>query len=143
MTWYHITLSNDSRKRLASLSPSPPAHTPIKGRGRRTTASRRFLASCTRLRCRYYVAGIQMNHEFGRNLERNVMTRTGSVALTSLMLMAFAGPCRAVAQENTRIRDVVYGRKFGMALTMDVWKPAKQNGAGVIFLVSGGFQSEI
>jgi dipeptidyl aminopeptidase/acylaminoacyl peptidase len=28
-----------------------------------------------------------------------------------------------------------------MALTMDVWKPAKQNGIGVIFLVSGGFKS--
>ncbi len=30
-----------------------------------------------------------------------------------------------------------------MALTMDVWKPPKQNGIGVIFIVSGGFKSGI
>ena len=58
-----------------------------------------------------------------------------------LWLIALAGTNRASAQANTRERDVVYGRKFGMALTMDVWKPAKQNGIGVIFLVSGGFKS--
>ncbi|MGQ0635569.1 MAG: prolyl oligopeptidase family serine peptidase [Planctomycetaceae bacterium] len=59
----------------------------------------------------------------------------------ALALVVLAGTNRASAQENTRERDIVYGRKFGMALTMDVWKPAKQNGIGVIFLVSGGFQS--
>jgi acetyl esterase/lipase len=64
-----------------------------------------------------------------------------SAFLTVAALMLFAQANRAFAQESTRERDVVYGRKFGMALTMDVWKPAKQNGIGVIFLVSGGFQS--
>jgi acetyl esterase/lipase len=59
------------------------------------------------------------------------------------MLIVLAGASHSSAQENTRIRDVVYGRKFGMALTMDVWKPAKQNGAGVIFMVSGAFHSGI
>ena len=59
----------------------------------------------------------------------------------ALALMLLARTNRALAQENTRQRDVVYGRKYGMALTMDVWKPAKQDGIGVIFLVSGGFQS--
>lgn len=47
------------------------------------------------------------------------------------------------AQEAARIHDVIYGRKFGMALTMDVLKPAKPNGIGVIFVVSGGFNSDI
>ena len=38
--------------------------------------------------------------------------------------------------------DVVYGRKFGMALTMDVFTPrAKANGAGVVWVVSGGWFS--
>jgi acetyl esterase/lipase len=43
----------------------------------------------------------------------------------------------------TRIRDVIYGRKLGMALTMDVFKPnANANGAAVVFVVSGGWVSD-
>lgn len=42
----------------------------------------------------------------------------------------------------TRQSDVVYGRKFGMALTMDVFTPKeKANGAAVIWVVSGGWFS--
>lgn len=43
----------------------------------------------------------------------------------------------------TRQEDVVYGRSYGAALTVDVFKPttAKQNGAGVILVVSGGWVS--
>lgn len=37
--------------------------------------------------------------------------------------------------------DVVYGHKVGMALTYDVVKPAKPNGAAVLFMVSGGWVS--
>ena len=38
--------------------------------------------------------------------------------------------------------DVVYGRKFGTALTMDVFTPkANTNGAAVVFVVSGGWFS--
>ena len=37
--------------------------------------------------------------------------------------------------------DVVYGHKDGLALTMDVLTPAKPNGAGVVFIVSGGYGS--
>jgi acetyl esterase/lipase len=40
-----------------------------------------------------------------------------------------------------RTEDVVYGRKFGTALTLDVFQPAKPNGAGILFMVSGGFFS--
>lgn len=41
-----------------------------------------------------------------------------------------------------RSQDVIYGRKFGMALTMDVFRPKEQaNGLGVIFVVSGGWFS--
>lgn len=38
-------------------------------------------------------------------------------------------------------RDVVYGRIDGMALVYDVSRPADPNGAGVIFVISGGFLS--
>ncbi len=41
-----------------------------------------------------------------------------------------------------RTRDVIYGRKDGLALTMDVIAPKeKPNGLGVIFIVSGGWRS--
>jgi len=38
--------------------------------------------------------------------------------------------------------DVVYGHKSGLALTFDVFQPtAEPNGAGVLFMVSGGWYS--
>jgi len=49
------------------------------------------------------------------------------------------GPAPAAA--FTRTEDVIYGRKYGTALTMDVFTPAKANGAGVVFCVSGGWFS--
>ena len=41
----------------------------------------------------------------------------------------------------TRTEDVVYGRKFGVALTLDVIQPTKPNGYGIIFMMSGGWVS--
>lgn len=42
----------------------------------------------------------------------------------------------------THTRDVVYGRKHGMALTMDVFSPRENaNGAALIWVVSGGWFS--
>lgn len=40
-----------------------------------------------------------------------------------------------------RTEDVIYGRKFGMALTMDVFRPKSPNGCGLLFLVNGGWLS--
>lgn len=41
-----------------------------------------------------------------------------------------------------RTKDVIYGRKYGTALTMDVFTPTgKANGAGLIWVVSGGWFS--
>jgi acetyl esterase/lipase len=37
--------------------------------------------------------------------------------------------------------DVVYGHKDGLALTFDVYTPPTANGAGVLFMVSGGWVS--
>src|SRR5258706_11989531 len=56
------------------------------------------------------------------------------IILLLLVSSAFAEP--------TRIRDVIYGRKFGTALTMDVIRPEKQSGIGVVVMVSGGFSSD-
>ncbi|MDB6129086.1 MAG: Esterase, partial [Verrucomicrobiales bacterium] len=40
-----------------------------------------------------------------------------------------------------RISDVIYAKHDGVALTMDVYKPAKPNGAGIIKIISGGWKS--
>jgi acetyl esterase/lipase len=50
-------------------------------------------------------------------------------------------PLGAAEETSTRTEDVIYGRKFGTALTMDVFTPAKPNGLGVILVVSGGWFS--
>jgi acetyl esterase/lipase len=42
----------------------------------------------------------------------------------------------------SRTEDVIYGRKDGMALTMDVFQPENPDGIGVILLVSGGWNSK-
>lgn len=40
-----------------------------------------------------------------------------------------------------RTEDIVYGRKDGLALTLDLFRPEKANGAGLMFLVNGGWLS--
>src|SRR6266480_4665788 len=59
-----------------------------------------------------------------------------------LLLLAGAGSTESQAQTDfKRIEDVVYSRKFGTALTLDVFQPEKPNGCGILFMVSGGFFS--
>lgn len=55
------------------------------------------------------------------------------------LLVMFTGCARA--QEPVHLKDVVYAHKLGVALTMDVFKPAKPSGIGVIWMVSGGWVS--
>lgn len=63
--------------------------------------------------------------------------------LIALTLAAPLTPVRAAdAPGYTRTEDVIYGRKYGTALTLDVFAPTeKPNGAGVIWVVSGGWFS--
>ena len=44
----------------------------------------------------------------------------------------------SLAQEPERIRDVIYTKHDGVALTMDIFKPEKPNGAGIIKISSQG-----
>jgi acetyl esterase/lipase len=57
----------------------------------------------------------------------------------------FALAPSAFAQEAyTRTEDVIYGRKYGLAMTMDIFAPkdsSKANGKGIIWCVSGGWFS--
>lgn len=61
----------------------------------------------------------------------------------TLLLAIIISPLLAFSQGGYRITpDVVYGHKAGMALTYDVFQPAgPANGAGLIHLVSGGWNS--
>jgi acetyl esterase/lipase len=57
-------------------------------------------------------------------------------------LLALAAPSFAQEANYTRTDDVIYGRKYGLAMTMDIFTPKeKANGKGVIFCVSGGWVS--
>jgi len=56
-----------------------------------------------------------------------------------------ARPAEALPADSalSRTADVIYGRKSGMALTMDVFRPKSgANGAAIIFVVSGGWVSD-
>jgi acetyl esterase/lipase len=59
------------------------------------------------------------------------------------VLLGGAGSAPAADEAPyTRTEDVIYGRKWGMALTLDVFAPKKDaNGAAVIWVVSGGWFS--
>ena len=60
------------------------------------------------------------------------------VVVVGLLLV----PVAAQAQDVTVTPDVVYGHKYGMALTFDVFTPANANGAAVLNMVSGGWRSQ-
>jgi len=63
-----------------------------------------------------------------------------------VLVFAIAGSSTAWAQRRSPVEievqeDYIYGRKDGMALTFDVVRPAKPNGIGLCFMVSGGWNS--
>jgi acetyl esterase/lipase len=71
-----------------------------------------------------------------------MLTRSLLAAIAALALApaAFAQP----EANYTRTEDVIYGRKYGLAMTMDVFEPkdkAKANGRGIVWCVSGGWFS--
>lgn len=51
-------------------------------------------------------------------------------------------PTAAELKTATYVRDVIYGHRDGMALTYDVFKPKKPNGALVVNMVSAGWRSQ-
>ena len=57
--------------------------------------------------------------------------------LTAVLVSAQPAP----ATDVTRVRDVIYQKRDGFTLTLDVFKPAKPNGAAIIKIISGGWNS--
>ena len=82
-----------------------------------------------------------------RNLQRNWRQERGKpiscvFCLCLGVLLIALSPQRIVAALGVRrIQDVVYGRKYGMALTFDAFLPRKGNGCGIVFIVNGGWFS--
>ncbi|HLJ12144.1 MAG TPA: alpha/beta hydrolase [Planctomycetaceae bacterium] len=74
-----------------------------------------------------------------------MISRIRTLALVSLLLAVAAAPATALAADQesfTRTEDVIYGRKYGTALTLDVIAPKENaNGAAVVWAVSGGWFS--
>jgi len=66
--------------------------------------------------------------------------KTFQKLLTTFFLLLCVSALHAEAKFK-RKQDVIYGRKFGTALTMDVFTPEKPNGYGIIWVVSGGWFS--
>jgi acetyl esterase/lipase len=64
-------------------------------------------------------------------------------ALVAVLLsLSFAAIARAEDSKIRHTEDVIYGRKFGMALTMDVYQPkADAKNIAIISVVSGGWFS--
>jgi acetyl esterase/lipase len=72
------------------------------------------------------------------------MNRDWTLMIFGLLVSVIhpAGTGLAVEASFERREDVIYGRKFGTALTMDIFTPKKEpKGVGVIMVISGGFFS--
>src|SRR5438552_2678561 len=70
--------------------------------------------------------------------------RFRKLCLVLCLAVVVVSTARAFAADEsfTRSEDVIYGRKFGAALTLDVFTPkANANGAAIIWVVSGGWYS--
>jgi acetyl esterase/lipase len=68
------------------------------------------------------------------------MRRTLPLAMLLASLLPASSPGDDTPTFDRKV-DVIYGRKFGTALTMDVFTPKKANGAAVVYMVSGGYFS--
>lgn len=67
------------------------------------------------------------------------MLKPNAILLSIVLTIAFS---RLVWAQSIVRPDVVYGHKYGLALTYDVLAPEeKANGAAVLFIVSGGWYS--
>jgi acetyl esterase/lipase len=70
------------------------------------------------------------------------MSRLRYMLLAGLLVLAGGGWLRAEQPAYTRLADVIYGRKAGLALTLDVFTPKeKANRRAIIWVVSGGWFS--
>lgn len=83
-----------------------------------------------------------------RSIRTGTRLRASVIELALIACICSATACvigdaQAPAPQSSVTTDVVYGHKDGLVLTLDVHRPARPNGAGVISIVSGGWQSSV
>jgi hypothetical protein len=61
-----------------------------------------------------------------------------NLASACLLLLSLSSAWAQTNVDFQRTEDVIYGRKFGTALTLNVFQPRPANGVGIILMVSGG-----
>lgn len=86
-----------------------------------------------------------IDHGF-RTVGLRMKTRRHTTRLTCLVLCLVATVGSGAAEQTSRPKaarqsDVIYGRKFGVALTMEVFTAATRNGIGVVWVVSSSGRS--
>lgn len=64
-----------------------------------------------------------------------------TLAFTLVLLLLNGALHAASPAAVTHEKDIVYARKYGLALTVDVMQPAKPNGRGILAMISGGWRS--
>lgn len=62
-----------------------------------------------------------------------------TVSLIAIPILGFAAPAPA---QVTVERNVVYGMVSGAALLLDIHRPARPNGFGIVFIAGSGFQAD-
>ena len=77
----------------------------------------------------------------GRADSLSLMLAMKRMLIVPLLLLALSSARAQTNVDFTRTEDVIYGRKFGTALTLDVLQPRSANGAAVIAIISGGWFS--
>jgi acetyl esterase/lipase len=76
-------------------------------------------------------------HTSGGSL-RGRLLNTGVIAAAVWIGASFAAAAQPDAIRYSHQSDVIYGRKHGLALTMEVFSPEKSAGLGVVWVVSSG-----
>lgn len=71
-----------------------------------------------------------------------------ATAAAGLVVASVTSATATAVGTPRRTRDIVYGRKFGVALTLDCFEPAqgpaqgvRANGIGIVAIISGGWVS--
>src|SRR5437660_976008 len=64
-----------------------------------------------------------------------------TLSILAALLLAPAATVAGAEKKAEVVPDLVYGHKDGLALTMDVVRPARPTGAAILFLQSGGWYS--
>src|SRR6185312_12255395 len=70
-----------------------------------------------------------------RNLTCQTMKAFLRISLVGLFALGTISVRAQTESAFKRTEDVIYGRKFGTALTLDVFQPPKPNGCAILFMV--------